>query len=281
MLDTASGSALPRSPEDVQVLGPADLRDVADLVAGHRFTDAILHAELSDHDRYRWMGRRRPDGSLAAVHRSLRWGDYLFLKGVFVHPEARGGDHALRLAFALRRLAQQAGLRGIAAWVSEGSPAQLVLAERLRLRRAGDPLHLFALPFAALPEGERTGDSPPSRSFALGRIEDLLSPDRVKGPGEALVPDLLPVPPLAGGPPIAGRRAVLDRDRLLLGALPCAAVSDVAALLAELAPFAAVWEMPEIEIPVPLSAITLMLWLGGRKGRRVSGRPVHVGRYEF
>ncbi len=95
------------------------------------------------------------------------------------------------------------------------------------------------------------------------------------------MPDLLSVRPSSSHSLAAGRRAVLDRDRLLLSGLPCAGISEVAALLDEIAPFAVALGIPEIEIPVPISEIALMLWLSGRKARRVSGRPVHVGRYDF
>jgi hypothetical protein len=263
-----------------RILAPGDGRELAGLVAGHRFTEAVLATELSDRHRYLWVGRYLPDGRLAAAHRALRWGDHLFFKGVFVRPEERGADHALRLALALRATAQREGRPGIAAWISESSPAQLALARRLRLKPRGGPLHLFAVPFSAVPGGQQAQQRIPSRERAATAIEDVLAVDRTHG-HPAYVADLLCAAGTSGDRRAPAARAFPDRDRLLLGALPCATVADVAALLSALAPLAAALELPEVEVPVPLAALTLTLWLAGRKARRVSARPVQVGRFEF
>ncbi|HEV2886699.1 MAG TPA: hypothetical protein VGX49_07310, partial [Jatrophihabitans sp.] len=236
------------------------------LVADRRFTPEVLARELGDPGHYRWFGLRRPDGCLAAVHRALRWGDYLFLKGVFVDPDQLGGDAALRLAFALREVARGEQVRGIAAWVSESSQAQLALARRLRLEPTEPPLHLYTMPFAGFTGAVST--PPPNPAQATREVEEILARHHAGRDEDFLVPDLLTRPDSLAGPAALDgreiRRAVADRDRLLLSSLPCADADELVALLAELAPAAAALGLSAVELPVPAAAIPLALWLAGR-----------------
>lgn len=260
----------------ITVLAAADAADLLRLVGGERrFTLAGLTSELTCPNRYRWVGIRQPDGTLAAAHRALSWGDYLFLKGVFVDPAARGSDFSLRLAFELRRIARREDKRGIAAWISQSSPAQVVLARRLRLAEAGPLLHLYALPFTAPAGAQAAAGSDP-----LARAEEILLRYRTDAGERALLPDLLS-PSEAQRPGKPGARSLPDRDHLLLSGLPCADPDRVAALLGELTPIAERLSLSAMELPAPAADIMLSLWLAGRKARRVSWRPVQLGRSDF
>ena len=274
-----------------QALGPPDVAEVLNLVAGRRFTPAVLARELCDPGHYRWFGLRRPDGCLAAVHRALRWGDYLFLKGVFVDSDQLGGDAALRLAFALREVARGEQVRGIAAWISESSHAQLALARRLRLEPTEPPLHLYTMPFAGFTGSGSTARRPADPVRAAREVEEILARHHAGCNDDCLVPDLLAGPGSLADPADPAdpadldgrwnRRAVADRDRLLLSSLPCPDAGQLCALLAELAPAAAALGLSTVEIPVPAADIALALWLAGRHAQRISARPVRVGRFEF
>lgn len=268
-----AATAAQRPASGVFTLGPGDAAEIARLTAGRRYTVPVLAAELADPETYRWVGIRGADGRLTAVHRALKWSKYLFLKGVFVDDSARGGDGALRLAIALRQAARDETVSGIAAWISESSSAQLALAQRLRLKRTGPPLHLYTLPFARFRDEKRAPEQL-SRHEAATRIEQILERHHVMRDGRILVPDLL-------GGSGNGRRALPDRDRLILGSLPCADAGEVHALLAELAPAAGALGLSEAELPAPVIDIPLALWLVGRKARRVSARAVYVGRSDF
>ena len=259
----------------VTVLTPADAADLSRVVGEDRFALAVLGKELACHERYRWVGVRQPDGRLAAAHRALSWGDYLFLKGVFVDPAVRGSDYALRLALELRRIARREDKRGIAAWVSQSSLAQVVLARRLRLTEVGPLLHLYAVPY-----GASTGAQGAPLADPLARADEILLRYRTDAGERALVPDLLVRPEVERcGKPAAA--SLPDRSHLLLSSLPCADLDQVKALLGELAPIAERLALPAVELPAPASDITLSLWLAGRKARRISWRPVRLGRSDF
>ena len=271
--------AAARSPRPMQacLLGPADAADIARLTAGRRYTADVLAGELADFASYRWAGVRGDDGRLVAAHRALRWGGYLFLKGVFVDPAARGGDGAPRLAFFLRDLARREAMPGIAAWVSESSPAQLALARRLRLERTGPPLHLYTLPFAGF-LGDRADRTSCAPAEAAGRIESVLARRHAELSARVVLADLLKKPdPGVTSAGLAARRALPDRNRLLLSSLPCTGPDDLCALLAELAPAARALGLDEAELCVPAADIPFALWLTSRKAPRVSPRPVYVG----
>lgn len=277
MTEVRTAAAVAVEPDAlVTVLTPADAADLSRLVGEDRFALAVLGKELACHERYRWVGIRQPDGRLAATHRALFWGDYLFLKGVFVDPDVRGSDYALRLALELRRIARREGKRGIAAWVSQSSPAQVVLARRLRLTEVGPLLHLYAVPYddaSAGAEGAPVADP-------LARADEILLRYRTAAGERALVPDLLVRPELERcGKPAAA--SLPDRSHLLLSSLPCADLDQVKALLGELAPIAERLALPAVELPAPASDITLGLWLAGQKARRISWRPVRLGRSDF
>jgi hypothetical protein len=145
------------SPDDAdEILGLADLPGLS---------EAVLRRELRLGSPFHWVGVRDPAGALAGVHRSMRVGDLLFLKGVWVRDDARGTAAALAMAFFLRDLARaRDDLAGVAAWASSRGAGRL-LAERLRLAPAGPWSHRYILPVsgsapaavesAALPCGMR------------------------------------------------------------------------------------------------------------------------------
>lgn len=257
-------------------LEPADAADLLLLVGERRFTPAGLARELADRHRYRWVGIRQPDGLLAAAHRALSWGDYLFLKGVFVDPTARGSDFSLRLAIELRRIARQEDRRGIAAWISQSSQAQVVLARRLRLAEVGPTLHLYALPFP--PPASALLDPMPD---PIARADEILLSYQNAAAERALVPDLLSQPAARRCLGSAAIRSLPDRDHLLLSGLPCASPDEVTALLGDLATVAQRLSLSAMELPAPASEILLSLWLAGRKAQRLSWRPVRLGRSDF
>lgn len=267
---------------DVRRLTPMDLSALTALVGSQRFTEYVLAMELEPGSPYRWVGVL-DSGELCGAHRGLLWGDYLFLKGVFVDESARGTDAVLRLAFALRDVAWDAGAAGIAAWVSESSRPQVTIAQRLRLQLSAETLHLYSL---SLPTGRqgKPASQPTFRSvrgevttdfgeepLVADMLKDSTAPEIVTGEGRLRAP-------------FGSRQSVswvLDRDRIALSGLPCRCIDDFGCLLPALALIGAPMDIFTIELPVPATDFSLAIWLAAKNARRISQRPQKMGKYHF
>lgn len=68
----------------VRRLTMSDTDDILRIVELEELNTVALTRELTAGDDYLWVGLDSPAGGLGAVHRSMRWGNHLLLKGVFV-----------------------------------------------------------------------------------------------------------------------------------------------------------------------------------------------------
>lgn len=266
----------------VRRLTPADTDQVLALASFDGLSPSRLAAELAAEDDYWWVGLATSTGRLCAVHRSMRWGRHLLLKGVLVDGSSRGSGAVLQLAFALRDAARRQGYAGVAAWVEPHEP-EAALARMLRLRQTGPLVHLFEVPIPVDEGGARA----PGPALAVG------SPDNrgtivVRTTGQLpMVANLLgPVDP--AGEPTAATAAdevtaywVVDGRRLVLSACPCADVTQVAELVAMIGPTARERGATALEIPLPAVDVLAALYLAGTGVRRLSRTPARLGRLDF
>ncbi|GAA3856428.1 hypothetical protein GCM10022227_12450 [Streptomyces sedi] len=280
----------------MRALRPADMAEIRALTGGFGLTPERLGQELAARDDFRWMGLTDPDGRLSAVHRAMRWGPLLLLKGVFVREDTRGSGAAIRLALALRAAAEAEGLPGIAVWYEPGMP-ESAIAELLRVRPRGPLVHRITLP---LPTEERaagtapvdtaptasadtaptgtapTGTAPAATATASEarppafRGEFTLPPEAVEGPAAEGRVDLLD-----GLVPDARPRWVLDGDRLVssVGLGP----DGVAALVDALGPVARRVGARTLEFPVLAADVLGALRLARTGARRRNRVPVRLG----
>ncbi|MFJ9038973.1 hypothetical protein ACIRF8_20550 [Streptomyces sp. NPDC102406] len=252
----------------VRRLTADDAEGVLRIVDLEELDSAALTRELARPDDYLWMGVDLPDGRLGAVHRSMRWGDHLLLKGVFVDEPLRGSGAALQLAFALRDTARAEGYAGLAAWVEPHKP-EAALAHMLRLRSAGPLVHRFDIP---LPP-----DLPSDGPYAGGAT----APSN----GRLVVEPATSAPPLIAdlltGDACASVRWVHDRHRLVLSGFPAASVSDLGQVLLAAAPPAKAAGARRVELPVPAADLPAAFFLASLKAHRLSRTPVRLGRTDF
>lgn len=281
----------------VRRLTPADAEEILRIVTLEGLDPAVLERELTDDD-YLWMGLASPTGGLGAVHRAMRWGSRLLLKGVFVDASARGSGAALELGFAMRDHARDSGYAGVAAWVEPHKP-EAGLARMLRLRTSGPLLHRFEI---AVPDGDRPSHVPLSAGRAgagpgqpggstVVRNRVLALPGRAPGP--PLVADVVaddeehgPAHRAAGaehGPAhrAAGAHWVLDRHRLVLSGFPGHSVADLGELVSAAAPLARAQGARFLEFPMPAADLSAALCLAAAKARRLSRTPVRLGLLRF
>ncbi|MFJ4858678.1 hypothetical protein [Streptomyces sp. NPDC088730] len=247
----------------VRRLTPDDTEGVLRIVALEELDAAALTRELARPDDYLWMGVDLPDGRLGAVHRSMRWGEHLLLKGVFVDEPLRGSGAALQLAFALRDTARAEGYAGLAAWVEPRKP-EAALAHMLRLRATGPLLHRFDLPLPA---------DVPYATEATARSHGRLQVAAATPP--PLVADLLT------SDEHEGVHWVHDRHRLVLSGFPAASVTDLGQVLAAAAPLAGAAGAHRVELPVPAADLPAAFHLASLKAHRLSRTPVRLGRTDF
>ncbi|WP_432161034.1 hypothetical protein [Streptomyces sp. NRRL F-5630] len=249
----------------VRRLTTADTDDVLRMVELEGLDAVTLTWELTAGDDYVWVGLDSPTGGLGAVHRSMRWGDHLLLKGVFVDEPLRGSGAALELAFALREAARHGRYAGLAAWVEPHKP-EAGLAHMLRLRATGPMIHRFDVP---VPE-----DGPviaaPAHSTGILAV-DL--PDSARP--TPLVGDLL------NGDSRTAVSWVLDRHRLVLSGFPLHCVSDLHLLISAAGPLARAQGATFMEFPVPAADMSATFTLAALKARRLSRTPVRLGRLDF
>ncbi|MEU8508750.1 hypothetical protein AB0C40_29385 [Streptomyces brevispora] len=256
----------------VRRLTPADADEILRIVDVEGLDATALTRELTARDDYLWVGLTSPGGGLGAVHRSMRWGSHLLLKGVFVDDSARGSGASLELGFATREFARDSGYAGIAAWVEPHKP-EAGLARMLRLRTSGPLLHRFDIP---VPDGDRPArvPGPVDRS----RVLDL--PRRA--PAAPLVADVLADHDEFG--PTGGATRVhwvLDRHRLVLSGFPGRSVADLGELVSAATPLARAHGARFIEFPMQAADLSATLSLAAAGARRLSRTPVRIGRLHF
>lgn len=270
----------------VRRLTPADAEEILRIVTLEGLDPTVLARELTDDD-YLWTGLPSPTGGLGAVHRGMRWGSRLLLKGVFVDASARGSGAALELGFAMRDHARDSGYAGVAAWVEPHKP-EAGLARMLRLRTSGPLLHRFEI---AVPDGDRpshvplpagragAGPGQPGRS-TISRNRVLTLPGRAPGP--PLVADVV-ADDDEHGPAhrAAGAHWVLDRHRLVLSGFPGHSVADLGELVSAAAPLARAQGARFLEFPMPAADLSAALCLAAAKARRLSRTPVRLGLLRF
>ncbi|MEU2834391.1 GNAT family N-acetyltransferase [Streptomyces lavendulae] len=230
----------------------------------------VIRRELAAEADYCWMGLFTPDGTLAAVHRAMRWHRHLLLKGVFVDDRFRGSGAALGVVFAIRDWAREAGYEGVVAWVEPNKP-EARLATRLRLRPVGPLLHryLVQLPYGS--DAELPTGTPPRMSGTLvvpGEYESA-----------PMVRELLGVQ----RSPSAGTRLawVLDRSRLVLSGNPCRSMGDLDGFLAVVKDNAVSASATTAEVVVEAADIPAALAMVGLGARRLSRSPVALGMVSF
>ncbi|MEO9774366.1 hypothetical protein [Roseibium sp.] len=245
-----------------RVLGPEDA-DLAAATGLSGFTVAELLSELQRPRDYVWAALfcdLRP----VALHRSMRWGDFLLFKGLYVLDDFLGTPAGLRLALLLRNYARTAGYRGIAVWIESGKPERAIAA-RLRVSQSGPILHRFLLPLP--PSSDAPGTLPEACS---GRIEVACS-------GPPLVADLL----TGTESPEPHVNWVLDRGLLVLGGAPCTSIGQLPDLTGGLAALGHSLGAQAIELPLPASDLFAMFALTSTGAQRLSRTPVRLGLHRF
>lgn len=273
---------------DVRQLTPADAAEIFHLVTFNGLTLPRLVTELAAGDDYRWVGLATSAGDLCAVHRSMRWGRHLMLKGVFVAESARGSGAALRLAFALRDIARAEGFAGIAAWIERGKP-EAGLAHMLRLRETGPALHRFEMPLPWAGDG-RGAEMVGGASVNAGTV---LAMTIGFPPGSWLVPDLFGIAQCPGAK-TAGRRGnlavnradtlvnwMVDGRRLVLSCYPASSVAELDRLATAMGEVTGARDADMLEFPLPAGDLWAALSLTRTGARRLSRTPVRLGRRDF
>jgi hypothetical protein len=255
---------------EVRLLTRADLDEILAVVTFDRLSASTVARELANADDYCWVGLVTPAGHLLALHRSMRWGRHLLLKGVSVGGSARGSGAVLRLAFALRDIARDRGYAGLAAWVEPHEP-EAGLARILRLRGVGPLLHRFEIPIGSGGAGrDRTGER--TVAFGSGCSAGTAVVRWSDEPGAApIVANLLGADPLVV-------HWVVDGRRLVLSGCPWSVLGQLSRLPAtiEAGP-----DVEAAEVPLPAADLLASFHLLGMKARRVSRTPVRLSRLDF
>ncbi|RSN30040.1 hypothetical protein DMC61_17520 [Amycolatopsis sp. WAC 04169] len=264
----------------VRELDPADTSEVHQLCGGLGLTVPQLEKELGAAPDTRWVGLAHSSGKLCAVHRSLRWGPYLFLKGVYVSEEVRGSGAAVRLAFALRDAARDEGLAGIAAWFDYGMPEHWI-AQLLRIRPRQPSIYRVAIRLDSADESAPVvAGAGPARFH--GEIEVPRQP-------ESDLP-MAPVVDLFGGDaedggPVDGARGkfhwMLDGSRIMVNASFGTDRHQLDALIKAVGPVARANGAGEVMIPTVAADIIGALQLAGSRARRYNRMPTCIGVLRF
>ncbi|WP_290055707.1 hypothetical protein [Amycolatopsis solani] len=253
----------------VRPLTPGDAEEVLALVTFDGLGAGRLAEELAAANDYHWMGLIDPAGRIRAVHRSMRWGDHLLLKGVFVEKSLRGSGAVLRLAFALREAARAAGCAGIAAWVEPHEP-EAALARVLRLRLSSTLLHRFEVRIAEDDEGRGIGFAENSGVLTVGAAA-----------GPPLVPDLLGSQAKRAPHGGSAARWVIDGRRIVLSACPARTIADLGEVVSAVRAPAGTGPVTTMELPLPAGDLAIALALTGTGAKRLSRTPVRLGRWDF
>jgi hypothetical protein len=261
----SDGTQLVMETGQTRRLTPEDVDGILRIVTLEGLDAPTLTRELAGGGDYLWVGVDSPAGGLGAVHRSMKWGDYLLLKGVFVDTPLRGSGAALELAFALREAARNGGYAGLSAWVEPHKP-EAALARMLRLRPTGPLVHRFEVP---VPD-DAASTLAPVRDCGLITM-DLPEPTTLA----PLVNDLL-----TDGSPMTVHW-VHDRHRLVLSGFPPRTISDLDLVLSAMGPVARAMGARCLEFPVPAADLSAAFFLASVKARRLSRTPVRLGRLDF
>ncbi|MFD5388211.1 hypothetical protein ACFWMG_25400 [Streptomyces sp. NPDC127074] len=250
-------------------LRTGDAEAAARLCSFQDVDTAVVKRELAASDDYCWMGLFMADGTLAAVHRGMRWHRHLLLKGVFVDDGHRGAGTAIGAAFAIKDWARQAGYAGILAWVERNKP-EARLATRLRLRPVGPLLHRFLVPLPTAGDAADPGTGSGVRGPAVGTLTVPRPGDRTPAVGELLG--------IEQDDP-AGTRVgwILDRSRLVLSGNPCRSADDLKVLLAAAEETAAATGAIALEVLFEAADVLTALSLAKAGVKRLSRSPVNLG----
>jgi hypothetical protein len=247
--------------EDVQLLTQFD---------PDRFAALDLCKELNAPGFYIWMGLFSSD-RLLAVHRSMRLGFYLLLKGLYVAPELRGSHGGLQLAIALREHARLLGYHGVVAWVELAKPER-ELATRLRIKVRGPVVHRFELPLEDLTASENGPVGKPNADRPNYSGKKLIEPQC-----KPMVPDL--IKPYCNDGQVF--HWVSDQYRIVLSANPCGRLSDIRSLTSMIAPIARSVGATALEFPILASDLRNMLSIVSYGARRLSRSAVCLGMCDF
>lgn len=254
------------SDGSVRLLTEADLDEIMSVVTFDTLSASMVASELANADDYCWVGLVTPAGHLLALHRSMRWGRHLLLKGLTVGWSARGSGAALRLAFALRDIARDRGYAGLAAWVEPHEP-EAGLARLLRLRGVGPMLHRFEIPLGC-------GGTGRDQAVVFG-------PEGSAGTTAVRLPDDPGATPMVANLLDADPTAVhwvVDGHRLVLSGCPWSAIGQLSRLPATIQ---ARSDVEVAEVPLPAADLLASLHLLGMKARRLSRTPVRLSRSDF
>lgn len=216
------------------------------------------------------MGLYAPDGTLAAVHRGMRWHRHLLLKGVFVDDGFRGSGAGLGAAFAIRDWARSVGFDGILVWV-ERDKRESQLATRLRVRPDGPLIHRYLVPLPSAGAAAHPG-------AGVGRPAAGVLTVPLTGRGAALR-ELLGIEQDGSGGTRLGW--ILDRSRLVLGGNPCRSITELEILVAATAEAVGLTGAMSLEIPFEAADIHAALSLAGIGAKRLSRVPVRLGLLPF
>ncbi|SCK13848.1 hypothetical protein [Streptomyces sp. WMMB 322] len=227
----------------------------------------VVRRELAAERDYCWMGLFTADGTLASVHRGMRWHERLLLKGLFVDERFQASGAGLRTVLAVRDWASRNGFRGVLAWVEPSKP-EAHLARRLRMRCGGPRLHRYLIPLPHAQEGLPSGSGPVRTATGTLTVP-------VPDGSSPAVEELLGVEQCTPG---AIRLAwVLDRSRLVLSGNPCDSVTDLDTLVEAAKSLAPATGATSLEVPFEAADLHSALWLAGNAAKRLSRTPVSLG----
>jgi Acetyltransferase (GNAT) family len=254
----------PSSGSPCRVLTPADLPLLTKFDPS-RIDPLAASLELGTPRYYTWMGLFSDD-NLIAVHRSMRWGPYLLLKGLIVAPQHRGSTAGLRLAIALMEYAKSIGYAGIVVWVEPSKPEREIAA-RLRINLRGPLVHRIEIPLPEEAGSRRLGSMQPIRAGTMS----------IEPRGIPMVPDLI-TPPCKR---YSDLHWVYDNGRIVLSGNPCGSVADFPDLVFKIMPIAQSVGATALELPIMACDLESMFSIVSTGARRLSRTAVCLGLREF
>lgn len=250
--------------ELIRRLQVKDLDALSRFLSGEDGAPAYLALELQRPETYLWLALfDAGSGDIIGVHRGMRLGSHLLLKGVVVDQRHKGSTSSLQLGRAMVEAATALGLQGVAAWIEPSKPERH-LAERLRLVAQGPLVHRYLVPLQ--PSLAREG---PIHGDLFGTVD--LTGDQTDVP---LVPSLLPSRP-------SHYAWVLDGKRIFLGGNPCPRVSALPLALRGIEPLARRVGATSLELALPASDLVSALETLALGARRLSRTPVRLGIRSF
>ncbi len=227
------------TPDDVP-----SLRELIDSVETFTTLHEVVEHDLRNRHDNIWVGAKDPEGKIVAAHRGVRAGNRLFLKGLIVSPEAEGTLLAMRIAWAIKQVAEEEGYAGLHSWIEPFKP-EAILARRLRLQPEGELLHRFVIPI------------------------------------ETLGTEGLPTP--AETPPTNNRagQAMMTGEDLLSVLTPVFSADDLVRWVHRSLPSTTRGQLANVEFSAPASDLPLVLSLLAMGARRINRTPVYLGTLDF